>query len=175
KFESTSSTLLRLEIPVPQYYFQATEVGTPVHIRFDALPDRDIEATISAVIPISDETSRTFRVRIDIPNEEGLLAPGMTAKATLSLAGKNQAPSLLAARDALVRKPNGDTTVWIITTEDGVNKVEEVNVTTGRSFRGGIELVDSELNEGIFTVIRGNEILRPGQTVRVASEVPPPY
>ncbi|MGR8949493.1 MAG: efflux RND transporter periplasmic adaptor subunit, partial [Gammaproteobacteria bacterium] len=173
--ELIDTHLLRLEIPVPQYYFQAVRVGTPAQIRFDALPQQPIESGISAVIPISDTASRTFRARIDIPNATGKLAPGMTAKATLRLTKEKESASIVASRDAIVRKPNGDTSIWMIEEIDGVAKAKPVNVSVGRSYRGGVEILSGNLPVGSLAVVRGNEILRPGQSVRVATKLSPQY
>ena len=173
--ELIDTNLLRLEIPVPQYYFRSVRVGTAALIQFDALPEQPVEAAISAVIPISDTTSRTFRVRIDIPNETGELAPGMTAKATLRLTSEAETTSIIASRDALVRKPNGDASIWVIEEIDGVSKVKPVNVEVGRSYRGGIEVLSDNVPVGTLAVVRGNEILRPGQSVRVATELRPQF
>lgn len=173
--EFIDNKLLRLELPVPQYYFQSVHKKTPVQIRFDALPNQFFESTISAIIPISDQSSRTFRVRIDIDNSEGKLAPGMTAKAVLRLGNKIGADSLVAPQDALVRKPDGSALIWIINEVDGVTKAKSVEVELGRSYRDGVEIFNDALPEGTLTVVRGNEILRPGQSVRVASELDAQY
>ena len=173
--ELIDNQLLRLELPVPQYYFQSVHKETPVQIRFDALPDRSFESTVTAIIPISDETSRTFRVRIDIDNTNGGLAPGMTAKATLRLGNDSEENTLVAPQDALVRKPNGGASIWVINEVDGVTKVKAVDVKVGRSYRSGVEILSSDVSEGSLTVVRGNEILRPDQSVRVASKLTPQY
>ena len=166
---------LRLELPVPQYYFRAVGENTPVQIRFDAVPERTIESTISSIIPVSDPASRTFRIRIDIDNKDRELAPGMTAKAVLRLGNEQNTESLVAPQDALVRKPDGSASVWIVETVDGVTKAKSVAVKLGKSYRDGVEIVDGPLVNGTLTVVRGNEILRPDQTVRVASELRPSY
>ena len=173
--ELIDTHLLRLELPVPQYYFQSVHQNTPVQVRLDALPNQPFETTISAIIPIADQTSRTFRVRIDIDNPNGHLAPGMTAKAVLRLGTDHGDNSLIAPQDALVRKPDGSATVWVIDHVDGVSKAKSVTVSLGRSYRGGVEILNNDLPEGSLTVVRGNEILRPGQSVRIASELNPQY
>ena len=173
--ELIDTQLLRLELPVPQYYFQSVHENTPVQIRFDALPDQPFESTISAIVPISDQSSRTFRVRVDVDNREGKLAPGMTAKAVLRLGTQSGAESLVAPQDALVRKPDGSASIWVIDEVDGVTKAKAVTVKLGRSYRGGVEILDGELREGRLTVVRGNEILRSGQSVRIATELGAQY
>lgn len=169
--ELVDTTTLRLEIPVPQYYFADVTETTPIKIRFDALPDKVLESTVTNIIPISNDTSRTFRIRVDIPNQDRSLAPGMTAKTTLRLGSTDNTQSLIAPRDALIRKPDNTRTLWIVEEIDGIHKVKEMPVTIGRSYRGGIEILSDNVGQGVKVVIRGNEILRPGQSVTIANEI----
>ncbi len=78
--------VLRLEVPVPQAYFSAVDERTQVSIRMDAMPEQLFEAQVTRKIPIGDAASRTFRVRIDVPNQARTLAPGMSARVVLKLA-----------------------------------------------------------------------------------------
>jgi RND family efflux transporter MFP subunit len=162
--------ILRLEVPVPQFYYANVDTETRVSIRLDAMPDRSFEASITRKIPISDAASRTFRIWIDIPNDERLLAPGMSARVTLHVVTGDRTPALLLPRDAVVRKPDGTANVWVIVVEDGITKAVPRLIETGRSYRDHIEIVQGDVKPGEQVVIRGNEILRPGQSVLVAEE-----
>ena len=67
---------LRVEVPVPQIYFAVVKAGTPVVMKFDALPGYTLDAAVSTRIPVGSEVARTFPVHIDIDNRERRLAPG---------------------------------------------------------------------------------------------------
>lgn len=168
--ELVDVAVLRLEVPVPQFYYARVRAGTPVTIRLDAMPEASFEARVTRRIPVSDAASRTFRVRIDLPNPDGRLAPGMSARARLRIAQGDEGPALLLPRDAVVRKPDGSTNVWVIVVEDGVTKAVPRPVETGRAYRDLVEVVRGEVSPGEQVVVRGNEILRPGQSVLVAEE-----
>ena len=163
---------LRLDVPVPQYYFSEVKRDTRVEIEFDAIPDRRIEARVTRVIPVGDVASRTFRARIDLDNGDGLLAPGMSARVLLKLGPEADVPATALPRDAVVRKPDGTTAVWLVTTSDGVTTVTPRPVSLGRSYRDYVELLDADIAPGEQVVVRGNEILRPGQAITIAEEVP---
>lgn len=162
--------VLRLEVPVPQFYFADISEDTAVSVRLDAMPERQFEARVTRRIPVSDPASRTFRVRIDIPNQERRLAPGMSARVVLRLGGASDAPVLVLPRDAVVRKPDGEISVWVIEKRDGVTTAVPRAITTGRSYRDQVEVIDGPLVAGEQVIVRGNEILRPGQSVLVAEE-----
>ena len=53
--------------------------GQPVTITLPAFENRSFEAKIGAISPTIDSVKRTARVRIDIPNPDGRLRPGMYA------------------------------------------------------------------------------------------------
>jgi RND family efflux transporter MFP subunit len=163
---------LRLEAPVPQFYFGRVVPGTRVAIRFDSLPEQVFEATVSVTIPVSDSAARTFPIRIDLNNDQELLAPGMSARIVVKIEDDADHPSLIVPRDAVVRRPDGTETVWTIAVEDGVTKAEPREIKTGRTYHDNIEVLSGDLEPGARVVVRGNEILRPGQTVTVAEDTP---
>ena len=110
-------------------------------------------------------------MRIDLANDTGRLAPGMSARVLLHL-DSDDTPALIVPQDAIVQQPDGSTAVWTIATEDGIVKAQPRIVTTGRVYRDTIEVVRGDLAAGDRVVVRGNEILRPGQAVSVAEERP---
>jgi RND family efflux transporter MFP subunit len=158
---------LWVDIPVPQKYYPELRDGAPVTLHFDALPDQRFDAKRVALVPVSDPTARTFVLRVR-PVREGLpLTPGMSARAELRLATGTK--GVVIPRDAVIRYPDGRTTVWRVQTTDdgdGAATVTERQVQLGRAFDGRVH-VRSGLAEGARIVVRGNESLREGQRVRL--------
>ncbi|MEX2523675.1 MAG: efflux RND transporter periplasmic adaptor subunit [Gammaproteobacteria bacterium] len=165
-FQLVETDILRITIPVPQYYFSRIRAGTPARVRFDALPDYTLDAEVTMKIPVGSESGRTFPVRIEMKNEDGRVAPGMSARVRLRLQDSGGEEALLLPRDSLVLKPDGTSTAWIVDGGD-VLTARPVTVRTGRSFRGNVEILEGEVRPGDRVVVRGNEILEPGQPVRV--------
>jgi len=160
-----ATTDLRVDIPVPQKYYPGLRDGAPVRLAFDALPDQSFDARQIALVPVSDPTARTFTLRVQ-PNQTGLpLTPGMSARATVRLDTGTR--GIVIPRDAVIRYPDGRTTVWRIeATADGPDTVTERQVQLGRAFDGKVH-VQSGLSADARIVVRGNEALREGQPVRV--------
>jgi RND family efflux transporter MFP subunit len=157
---------LYVDLAVPQAYFPDLAEGAPIYLQFEALPGRSVPAAIRARVPVSDPTQRTFTLRVRPDVEEALaLTPGMSARAEIELA--TGARDVAVPRGAIIRYPDGRTTVW--TLDDGGERLRarEVQVTLGRAFRGYVQ-VTSGLEAGQRVVTRGNEALRPGQPVRLA-------
>jgi RND family efflux transporter MFP subunit len=159
-----ATDLLQLDLRVPQQYFRRVEVGTPVRIGVDALPGQIFDARITRVVPVSDPQARTFIARAELENSAGLLAPGMSVSAIVRI-GTARAAEVIP-RDALIRYPDGRTTVWIAGNVDERYSVQERLLQTGLSFDGVIEVLQG-LEAGERVVVRGNESLRQGQQVRI--------
>ena len=162
---------LRIEVSVPQFYFNRLDINTPVTIRYDAIPDQEFTASVTAKIPVSNQTARTFPVFIQIENTNQVIAPGMSARVAFQLRGKETVKSLLLPRDAVVQKPDGTKTVWVIADKDGASQAQPVEVTTGKSVRENIEIKSDSITSGDRIVVKGNELLRPGQTVNVIEKL----
>ncbi len=165
-FELVAMQGLRVDVPVPQQYFPQLQTGAEITLRFDALPDAVLPAKIGALIPVSDPNVRTFTLRLLPTRENVAITPGMSARVSVRLATGQR--GIVVSRDALVRYPDGRITVWVLESNGKENHVNERRVTIGLSF-GGVVQIRSGLKEGERVVVRGNESLREGQVVRLAS------
>lgn len=159
---------LRIDVPVPQRYFARIHRDSPVRLRFDAFPGRVFEATVTFKIPVGHPAARTFPVRIEIENRGRLIAPGMSARVVFLLKPNERVEAaLMLPRDAIVRLPDGTERVWRVESDKGTARVEAVDVVTGRSFGALVEMKSGALTQGDRIVVRGNESLKPGQSVRI--------
>ena len=170
-FELTELNPLRIEVPVPQFYFNKIKVGTPVKIKYDAIPNREFVAEVTTKVPVSSQTTRTFPVMIKIDNAEQFIAPGMSARVTFQLTERNTAKSILLPRDAIVQKPDGSKSVWLVDNQQGVSRVNPVEVKTGKASLNYIEIAQGNIRTGDRVVVKGNELLQPGQTVNILEEL----
>ncbi len=66
-------------------------VGQKVELTTATYPGQDFEGTISLINPFLNETQRTAKVRIDIPNPDFRLRPAMYVNAVLATGGSREA------------------------------------------------------------------------------------
>lgn len=165
-FELVRLDELWLDIRVPQRYWSEI-AGDRIDIRAfaDVAPDQPLDTEIEARVPVSDATARTFLLRLGVQAASAELTPGMSAQVELDLSSDERAT--LIPRDALLRYPDGTTTIWVVPA--GSNQAEERPVTVGRLLGGEVELVD-DLPADTRVVVRGNEGLSEGETVRIVGE-----
>lgn len=164
--ELVETGALRVEFALPQAYYGAVRAGTPVALRFDAVPGEPLAAQVSQLIPVGQEAARSFRVRIELPNPDRLYAPGMSVDVTLPASGDDR-PVASVPADALVRSADGGAVVWTVRGEGEALQAAPVPVQPGRAFGERVELLGSDLPPGTRVVVHGNERLRPGQALRI--------
>jgi RND family efflux transporter MFP subunit len=166
-FELVQTHPLRVIARVPERYFGEILPGTPVTISVDARPGESISATVDAVVAATDVNSRSFTVRMDIPNTKANLAPGMSAHLTFSLGEDAEQSVLQVVADAIVRRSDGSAAVWVV--RDGL--AQAITVVLGRRNGQRVEVISEELRENDQAVTLGNESLRPGQAVTAEAAV----
>lgn len=72
---------------VPEDDAASVKTGQAVMIMSDAYPDEMFRGTVSFIWPTVDRTTRTVRVRADIPNAAMKLRPGMYVDARITIEG----------------------------------------------------------------------------------------
>ena len=130
-------------------------VGQAVSVR-----DHGIEksGTVRTVVPVGDDRSRQFEVRVTIPGAEWLVGTPVE----VSLPSSAARTAVMVPRDALVIRQNRSYVLRVTRSDT----VEELDVTPGAGIDGSIE-VRGALSPGDRLVVRDGERLTPGQAVRV--------
>ncbi|MEX0936498.1 MAG: efflux RND transporter periplasmic adaptor subunit [Pirellulales bacterium] len=161
---------VEIEVYVPENYIPYSRLGMASRVTLDALPQDAFEGRITRIVPQADPRSRTFPVKVQVENpvHEGshVFKAGMLARVGLPVGPVHQA--MLVHKDALVL--GGATPTVLVVDPSGQDgqqgTVRAVPVRPGVAEAGMIQ-VDGELTTGQHVVVRGNERLRPGQTVQI--------
>lgn len=158
---------IRVDVQVPQEHYDELKQGARVEVRPDALPQQVFAGKLATVVPVKDPASRTFLARVAVTDAGEQLTPGMSASVVFELDRSRGA--LTIPRDALIRQPDGSALLWVVVEEEGRNVAAPRPVVLGRSIGNAIE-VRSGLEADARVIVRGNEALREGRSVRI---VPP--
>ncbi|MGE8066441.1 efflux RND transporter periplasmic adaptor subunit [Pseudomonas sp. NPDC089569] len=73
-----------LAVAVPESDAGAIAIGQTVEARLPAFPGTVLKGKVSAILPQTNPDSRTLSVRVELPNPDGRLKPGLTAQVRLS-------------------------------------------------------------------------------------------
>jgi HlyD family secretion protein len=148
-----------VRVPVHERDIRLVQVGDEAMVTLDALPNRTFTGRVKYMTPQADLASRTFPVKIEVPNTaDYAIKAGMFARVTLHTGAAQ--PSVFVPKDAVVRRASGQV-VFVV--EDA--KARMVPIKTGRTYEGLIEVVEGQLTPGEAVVVTGNESLQDQMAV----------
>ncbi|MGD2114287.1 MAG: efflux RND transporter periplasmic adaptor subunit [Acidobacteriota bacterium] len=133
----------------------AVHRGDEVEVRVESFPERTFEGEVTYLSPEVDPETRTVRARIDVPNPDGLLRPGMFADVRLTDPHVAGVETLVVPQAALVRR--GEERL-VFEPLDGGRFVARA-VETGRRVDGVVEVL-SGLEPGDRVVTEGSFFLK---------------
>jgi RND family efflux transporter MFP subunit len=116
-------------------------------------------------VPSGDVATRTFDVKIRLQNLRGLIE-GMEARALVPSAEKRE--GLKVPRDAVIDR-FGQNVIWLA--KDSIAKMVVVQVIGYDGMYVGV--AGEGLADGDMVVVKGNERLREGQSVRIGNTLNP--
>jgi RND family efflux transporter MFP subunit len=160
------SSSVKVEGGVPEGDLGYVKQGGPASITVDALGPTAIQAVIDRIEPVVDPRTRTASVRLVLPNPDGKLQPGMSARVVLDL-GQGEAPAVPV--DAVIKGELGASRGEVMVVQDGRARRREV-ILGQRA--GEVLEVRKGLTNGESIVRGGQEKLQDGQLVQVEGDKP---
>jgi len=155
---------LFVRVNIPEGLIARIKIGDPATVTVDALGGQSFTGKIEQIIPFPDPGSRTFPVKILLPNPDLRIWPGFFARATIT--SQSEAGGFLVPRDAVVTSGNQHR---VIAARAG--KAVPVPVTLGAGVGNKVS-VTGELTETDVVITRGNEMLRGGEDLIVQNAPP---
>jgi Cu(I)/Ag(I) efflux system membrane fusion protein len=138
---------LWLETQVNVNYAKSLKIGQSAKLSFTDYPNTDVNARISFINPEINSDSRLLLIRMEVPNSNLLLKPGMQSVARLT---QSNLKAIFIPIDAVIRDENASY-IWV---EKSHGIFENVMVETGAEANGMIE-IKSELDPSKKVVITG--------------------
>ncbi len=159
-----ASTVIAV-INVIERDFPDVLIGQPAVVTTDAYGDREFAGRIARRAPVLREESRQARVEVEIPNPDGLLAPGMFVRARIQFAEHEGATVVPTAALARRGKAEG------VFLADTAQKVAHfVPVKLGIRDGDVVEVLDPPLKGMVITL--GQHLLEDGGAIRVPEGAP---
>ncbi len=115
-----------------------------------------------------DPGTGSFLLRVQVPNPDEMLLPGMYVRAIIGVG--ERANAILAPQQSIVRDPKGNASAMVVGAD---GKVEARPVQASRTV-GDRWLIDSGLAAGDRVIVEGLQKARPGATVQASVPAPPP-
>jgi Cu(I)/Ag(I) efflux system membrane fusion protein len=121
---------------VPESAVGEVVVGGAAEVAASAFPGRSFTGRVDYIYPELEQTTRTLRVRLVVPNKDGALIPNMYVSA--KLAGAQSEAIVHVPRDAVIR--DGDTARVLLARGD--NRFTPKNVRIGREVGDEIVILE---------------------------------
>jgi membrane fusion protein, multidrug efflux system len=157
--ELEQSSRLRLVVAVPETLVAGILPGATLSFRVPAYPARSFSGVVARASRSLDPKTRTMPLELDVPNPEGLLAPGMYAE--VEWVARGAAPSLLVPPTSVVTTTERS---FVIRVRDG--RAEWVTVSRGAA-AGDLVEVFGALRSGDAIVRRGSDEIRDGASLQI--------
>jgi Cu(I)/Ag(I) efflux system membrane fusion protein len=127
--------------------------GQDIRVRINAYPDREFRGRVGFIYPTLATETRTVKVRIEMPNKDGLLRPGLYGSVSLAAAGSPE--ERLAVPDSAVLD-SGTRKLILVRKGEGVFEPREVKL--GRYADGYFEVLEGA-TVGEVVVTRANFLI----------------
>lgn len=154
-----------LEVAVPEAQAGAIRSGQAVTAYLPALAGEAVPGTITAVLPEASAASRTLRVRVELPNGDGRLRPGLTAR--VELTDRQEGRVLLVPSEAVIR--TGKRALVMLAEAGG--RYRPVDVRIGADSGSQTEILDG-LEEGQQVVASGQFLIDSEASLRGITAAP---
>lgn len=158
--EIVSLNPIEVEFRVAEIDSSFVRLGQEVAVHVAPYPDRSFGAKVTVISPTIDSNTRTLRVKAVVDNAEGLLRPGLFARADLGLS-MHEGVAVIPS-SAVLQRVDGSV-VFVL---DGADRAMRRVVQLG-SFQEGRVEVTNGLRAGDRVLVRGHADLLDGQQVRL--------
>jgi len=148
------------------YEYELYKIGLGDHakVSFDFLPGKTYDGKVSFVYPTLDTKTRTIKVRIDVPNPNGELKPGMFA--TVKIKGKSFGVHPLVPEQSILRSGQLNTVIIAL----GGGKFKPAQIKLG-AYSNGLYQVLSGLKAGTRIVTSAQFLIDSESNLRAALSV----
>ena len=150
-----------VEINVPENRLPEVGEGQTLKVSFWAIPGETL-GTVREVSPMADPVTRTYRVRISLPNPPAGMELGMTASA--EALGREEAGNAVTLPISAIYQTGESPQVWVV--ENNILRLQPVRVDPLNEKEVSVYGLDRDA----LVVVAGIHKLREGQRVRTEAD-----
>jgi RND family efflux transporter MFP subunit len=158
-FTIMQGNVIRTQVFVPQDEAFGLKPGIEAVVRVPEIPDRTFPGKVTRISDALQPGSRTLLTEIDIPNPDGMLAPGIYC--TIQLHIPRKTPSFKVSADAVIFNADG---LQVAVVQNGVVHLRKVSVV--RDLGSEVE-INSGVKAGDQVILNPAVDLADGSKVRV--------
>jgi Cu(I)/Ag(I) efflux system membrane fusion protein len=148
---------------IPEQDLGAVRAGQTAQVSFVAFPGRSFSGKVDFIYPMLNAGTRMAKVRIVLPNPDGLLREGMYASASITTSGTALTPALTVPDSAII--DSGIRQVVLVA--KGGGRFEPRAVHVGARGNGSAQILDG-VKAGEQVVVSANFLIDAESNLRAA-------
>lgn len=133
--------------------------GMPVEVTMTAIPGQVFTGTVETVAPAADPQAGGFPVTVLLPNEDGVLRPGMVAEVRIPV---EEEAAALAVPSGTVIQRNGQSIVFVVEEGKAVQRVVQTGLSDGE-----YTAITEGLDAGEQLIVSGQHFVADGMAVDI--------
>ena len=166
-FTIVKTDVIFARVSVPESEIGQVSLGQKAAVTIAALAGQQFKGRVSMIGAQADELTRTYPVKIELANPEGVLKPGMIAQADILT---DKAVSVLTIPGhAIVR--DADNLTYVFVADAGKGLAQRRRVVPGSAFHNEIE-IKSGLTPEDAVIVSGQHKLSDGTLITISTTDP---
>lgn len=147
---------------IPENYLKSIKTGTEVFVNLKSIGE-EFKGKISQVSNYINPNNRSFDIRVDIPNKDGLVKPNLIA--TVRINDYTSVGAVVVPENVIQQNSVGENLAFVYKPlNDSVGEAKRTVVKTGHSYGNRVEIL-SGIEKDDMLIIEGARSLRDGQKV----------
>jgi membrane fusion protein, copper/silver efflux system len=145
-FRIADTTTVWIIADVPEFELAQVQRGAAATVRFRSLPGREFTGKVDEIYPEIQAETRTAKIRIELPNPDGVMIAQMYADVEIAAGGDT--PVVTVPDSAVI--DSGDRQVVIVDLGEG--RFEQREVLIGQRGSGMVEIMKGVLEDETVVV-----------------------
>jgi RND family efflux transporter MFP subunit len=164
----TSGSHIEVKVAIPEILISIIEENKDVSVKFDAVPDKEFQATVTEVGVKSTGMATTFPVTLHLSQPDPNIRAGMVATAEFHFSLEDESVRFMVPSEAVGEDREGRFVfvVELLTEEKGYGVVRRKSIVVGELIGSNIEILEG-LAEGDLVVTAGISYISDGQKVKI--------
>lgn len=151
-----------IEANVSEKYLRHIKKGSEANIYFPNL-ETTIPAKVSMIGNFINPANRTFRIVVDIKNNDHMIKPNQLAVIKLLDLSKD---GVVIPSNVILNSPDGSSYVYEVVTVDGLQRTKKTPIKVGLSYKNET-IVNEGLGADALVVDKGSRSIQDNQEVKV--------
>jgi len=161
-FELVDMKNVLVKVSVPENEISKMKPGIKAIITVSALDNKEFQGTVTKVNPVAETFSRTYEIKISVPNAGYELKPGMVCDVQLKTASSKS--MITVPYQCITEDKDGNAFVYAIDSDR--TRVHKLVVKTG-NYMGDRVVILSGLETGQLVVAEGKEKLSDNSLIEL--------